>query len=142
VITVQARAAGRKRSIVPDFQLPPLDSERSAGSPLTLRDLITRIVIEQVGAFRSRQRDNRFLRALSGAEIAQAAETGAVRSGGSDLDQEVDEDVAIATALQAFDDGLYYVLIDRRQYEGLDEQVFVGEDSTVVFLRLVPLAGG
>ena len=68
---------------------------------------------------------------------------GAVRSGGSEVGvQEVDVDLAVSVALEAFEDGFYYVLVDRRQCASLDEQVVVGEDSTVTFLRLVPLAGG
>ena len=83
MITVQTRAAGRRRPIVPDFELPPRDPAHGAGSAQTLRDLITRIVGREVDAFRTRQRDNRFLHALTPAQIEQVVEAGAVRSGGS-----------------------------------------------------------
>ena len=125
---------------MPSFELPP--PADPGGSPTTLRDLISRVVAQETEAFRGRQRDNRFLRALSPEQIDAGANAGAVRSGGSDLKQEVDDDDALATALQAFEDGTYYVFVDRVQYQCLDEQVRLEADSDVLFLRLVPLAGG
>jgi len=143
VITVQAKAAGRRRPLAPEFELPPFEPRAEAGSPLTLRDLISRVVRAEVDRFRERQEQNEFLRALTADQIADGAARGAIRSGGSEVPPtDVDTDVAVGTALQAFEDGLYLVLIDRRQCDDLDEQVVVGADSTVTFLRLVALAGG
>lgn len=48
---------------------------------------------------------------------------------------------AIGTALRAFEDGLYLVILDGKEQRDLDEQVFPGPDSHVTFLRLVMLAG-
>ena len=98
---------------------------------MTLRDLISLVVRLQVDRFRERQEENEFLRVLTAEEIEQGATRGAIRSGGSELEpQGVDPEVAVGTALQAFEDGLYFVLIDREQCRALDEQVVVGEDST------------
>ncbi|MBW3653458.1 MAG: hypothetical protein KY433_07670, partial [Actinobacteria bacterium] len=51
-------------------------------------------------------------------------------------------EVAVATAIEAFVDGLFLVLVDGRQETELDAQVFVSADSTVTFVRLVALSGG
>ena len=142
MITVEATRLGRPSKPIHRFQVPPWEPEPASGSPLTLRDLITRIVREEVTAFRMRQLDNTFLRALTVQEIGAGASAGAVKSGGSDLQQEVDDEAAVANALQAFVDGVYYVILDGTQCRSLDEQVVVADDSTVTFLRLVPLAGG
>ena len=140
---VQTKVAGRRRPLVPDFVLPPPDDLRRSGSPATLRELITRVVRHEVEAFRIRQQENVFLRALTADEIDAAAATGVVRSGGSEVGvQAVDVEVAVDRALQAFEDGLYFVLIDREQCLSLEEEVHVDEESTVTFLRLVALAGG
>lgn len=48
----------------------------------------------------------------------------------------------MATALEAFEDGLYLVVVDEREQRSLDAQVFLQPDSTVAFVRLVMLAGG
>ncbi len=50
--------------------------------------------------------------------------------------------MAVATAIEAFVDGLFLVLVDGRQETELDAQVFVSADSTVTFVRLVALSGG
>jgi hypothetical protein len=50
--------------------------------------------------------------------------------------------VAVGTAIEAFEDGLFLVLVDGRQQTDLDAQVFVAADSTVTFVRLVALSGG
>jgi hypothetical protein len=100
-------------------------------------------VSQEVEQFRERQEQNQFLRALTAEQIEDGAASGAIRSGASEVHPApVDAELAIGTALQAFEDGLYLVLIDREQCQSLDEQVVVGADSTVTFVRLVALAGG
>jgi hypothetical protein len=47
----------------------------------------------------------------------------------------------VATALQAFEDGLYLVIIDEVERRSLDEPVHLAEDSQLVFIRLTFLAG-
>ena len=141
MLTIEARAPGRRRALLPQWQLP-VDDLVPAGSPLTLREFIERVVRAEVAAFRDRQAERRLVRFLSQREVDEQAERGRVDFGGRDLDQAVDDDQAVDGALEAFEDGLYFVLVDDRQYESLDEQVQVGAESRVTFLRLVPLAGG
>ena len=119
--------------------LPPDATGRA--EPLTLRTLIARIVQGEVVAFRERQERRSLVAVLSAAAIEEGAERGRVDSGGRELHQEVDVGHAVGTALQAFEDGLYLVILDGREQRDLDEQVFLGPDSTVTFLRLVLLAG-
>jgi hypothetical protein len=141
-ITVAGKQLGSRKPLFPDQGFPyPPDYQRSSGRT-TLRDLITRIVLEEIAAFRQRAEERRLLRALTATEIARGVETGKIDSGGRELDQNVDEDTAITTALQAFEDGLYYVFIDNKQYQELDAPIVVGPTSTVTFIRLVALAGG
>ena len=109
---------------------------------LLLRDLIEAVVREEVADFRERQAANRLVRVLTEQQIAAGAERGKVSSGGSDLDQPVDPDVAVATAIEAFSDGFYFVFVDGEQVEDLDVAVTIAPDSTLLFVRLVPLAGG
>jgi hypothetical protein len=54
----------------------------------------------------------------------------------------VDEAAAVANALQAFEDGLYYVFVEDAHQTALDEPVRLRDGSRVTFLRLVALAGG
>ena len=56
--------------------------------------------------------------------------------------QAVDEDQAVGTALQAFEDGMYLVVIDDVEQTHLDQQVYLTEDSRITFIRLTLLSGG
>ena len=62
--------------------------------------------------------------------------------GGEDLQQSVDEERAVEAAFSTFRDGLYFVFIDDVQVESLDAPVSLRPESELLFLRLVPLAGG
>lgn len=128
---------GKTQPIFTDWQLL-LEIETA----VTLRDLLTQIVRSEVANFQDRQRQRRLLQVLSPAQISLGIEQGKVELGGSDLEQKVDVDEAIATALQAFTDGLYFVFLNEQQQENLDDVVTLHPDSQLLFLRLVPLVGG
>jgi len=49
---------------------------------------------------------------------------------------------ALKTALQAFEDGLYFVFIDRVKIEKLDDKIDLNEKSELMLLRLTALVGG
>jgi hypothetical protein len=54
----------------------------------------------------------------------------------------VDAERQVEVALHAFERGQILLLVDDRQVEELDQQVTLRPDSTVTFLKLVPLVGG
>jgi hypothetical protein len=141
MITIQGKALGRKKPLFADWSVP-FPPDLGEGGALTLRDLISRIVRTEVAAFQQRQAERRLLRALTEAEIARGKSKGKIESGGSDLKQEVDPEQAVAVALEAFEDGLYLVVVDGQEQRSLDQQVYLQPDSTVAFVRLTLLAGG
>ena len=140
-LTLSARVAGRRKPLVPDWQVPWPPDEGGSGESLTLRELITRIVHEEVQAFERRQEERKLVRILSEKEINTGLEKGRVDSGGRDLHQKVDAEEAVGTALQAFEDGIYLVFLDDEEQRDLDKQVFVRSDSKLTFVRLALLAG-
>ena len=139
-ITISGKALGKKKPLFADWSIP-FPPEWGDGDHLTLRKLITRIVLAEVTAFKERQEERCLARVLSVAEIEKGMESGKVDSGGRELVQDVDEETAVAKALQAFEDGLYLVVIDGEEQRDLDAQVFLRPDSQVTFVRLVFLAG-
>lgn len=143
VITVSGKALGRRKPLFEEFSvpLPPADEPGGGDGGITLRDLIDRIVRHEVQAFRQRQERRKFLRALTARQIEEGLEKGKVDMGGRDLEQKVDGDEAVGTALQAFEDGLYLVVLDDQEQRDLDAQVFPRPDSRLTFVRLVFLAG-
>jgi hypothetical protein len=141
-ILVDGKAIGQKRPLFTDWhvELPPVD-ERNGGR-LKLRDLIRYIVDKEVDAFKNRQEERKLARIMSRQDIAQGVERGKVDPGERDLEQSVDNEEAVAIALKAFEDGLYFVFIDEVQQTNLDSEVFLKTNSKVVFLRLTALVGG
>ena len=140
MLTIEARSMARRQPLVPACQVPLPVGVAEEG--LTLRGLIIHLVTAEVGAFRDRQQGRGLLRVLSRDEIASGAARGKVTSRGRDLVQEVDTDLAIAAALEAFEDGIYLVLLDGLEQSELDRPLNLSPDSRVTFLRLVLLAGG
>lgn len=143
MLTISGRALGRKQPLFADFSVPVSPEDFSAGESPTLRSLLTTIVREQVRDFEQRQAQREFLRVLTQREIDEGAARGKIESGESAVGrQKVDPEQAIATALTAFEDGLFLVAIDGQEYRELDRQVFLQPDSRLTFIRLTLLAGG
>lgn len=141
MLTISGKALGRKKPLFADFSIP-FPPDLGDGGAVTLRDLITRVVRSEVEAFQKRQEDRKFVRALSARQIEEGAARGKIDSGGRDLDQHVNVEDAIGTALEAFEDGLYLVIVDGNEQRNLDNQIFLQPDSKIAFVRLVMLAGG
>lgn len=141
---ISGKAIGRKKPLFADWSAPlPPDWDDNGDDKPTLRDVIERIVREEVRAFQQRQHDRQILRALTAREIEEAAEKGKVEMGGSEVGiQEVNEDQSVAAAWQAFEDGLYLVVIDDIEHKKLDEPVWLQPDSRITFVRLTLLTGG
>jgi hypothetical protein len=75
-------------------------------------------------------------------EIDDGLQKGKVFSGGSELEQKVDTDQAIAAAIEAFQDGLYMVVVDEAEIKSIDAVITLNEASRLTFIRLSLLAGG
>ncbi len=141
-VMVEGKVAGQKRPLFTDWRiaLPPV--WEAGGDRLKLRDLIISIVTREVEAFKKRQEARKLDRILSRTDIEAGRGKGKIDPQAKDLKQAVDLDDAVASALQAFQDGLYFVFIDEVQQSSLDSEVYLKTGSRVVFLRLVALAGG
>jgi hypothetical protein len=142
MLTISGKALGRKKRLFADWSIPWPPAMQGEGG-VSLRELISQIVREEVTAFKERQAEAQLVRALTARQIDTAVEKGKVQMGQSDVPlQEVDEEAAVGTALQAFEDGLYMVVIDEQDQGSLDSQVFLQPDSRITFVRLTLLAGG
>lgn len=141
-IVVEGKVIGQRRPLFADWQLAMPPSWESAVRPPTLRELIEEIVRGEVRAFQDREQQRSMIRTLTQADIERGLMKGKVDSGGRQAGAPVDPAEAVATAIQAFQDGLYYVFIDEEQQTELDVAVALHADTRVTFLRLVALAGG
>lgn len=141
MLTVSGKALGRKAPLFEDWSIPIPPNLGDSG--VTLREVIALVVQAEVTAFRQRQRERLVFRALTERQIADGVNKGKVESGGSEVPvQSVDEEAAVGAALQAFEDGLFLVLIDGDEQKSLDATVYLKADSRLMFVRLTLLAGG
>ena len=104
---------------------------------ITVRELIRERVHHEVREF-NRQRDELVFRGLVQPEDAERTLNGSKLKTHRPLDWEAQ----FALALEGFATNAYFVLVDNRQAETLDETFIVGPQTTVSFVKLTPLVGG
>ena len=56
--------------------------------------------------------------------------------------RQIDWNAQFDKALEAFEVNRFLILVDDRQAESLDEEIVVGPETRVSFLKLTPLVGG
>lgn len=139
---VETRVAGKKIRLLDRWSIPtpPLEGGGGDGG-LTLRALITRVVLAEVEAFGERQRRRRLVSVLSQRAIDSGAAAGKVDPGGHPVGAPADPHAAVGAALQGFEDGLYLAILDGVEQTELDRQIHPTADSRLVFLRMTFLAG-
>ena len=56
--------------------------------------------------------------------------------------KKIDPEKQVYAALQSFNQNGFFVLVDNKQYENLDDEVLLEKDTIVSFIKLTPLVGG
>ena len=103
---------------------------------ITARDLICRRIREEVRRYNLTR--PRFFQSLVQPTEAEATLNGyRLRK-----TRPVDAEAQCRQALKAFEQNGFFILIDDRQVEDLDEVIELKVDTSVSFLRLTPLVGG
>ena len=103
---------------------------------ITVWELIRTRVYEQVRDYNLRQPE--YFRGLVQPTDAERTLNGfRVRPG-----RRLDPDKQFEGAIGSFYRNGFLVLVDDRQVDELEEEIEVGEKTTVTFLKLVPLVGG
>lgn len=136
---VEAAVPGRRKAGTAEHTL---DLDLPVDTAVPLRAVVDAVVRAEVHAFQKRAEQQRFVQVLTERALAEGLASGSVRSGGLEQATEVDVDQAVATALLAFEDGLYKVIVDDEPVDALDTPVQLHPASRLLFLRLVALAGG
>jgi len=140
-LTVCGRAIGSRRPLFADWSVPIDPDDVGGRSGLTLRDLIALIVRAEIESYVIRHEARRLDRVLSRKDIDTGDAAGRIAPEARESPAPPNFDEALDTALQAFEDGLYLVVIDGCEMQDLDAQVFVKPESRITFVRLVFLAG-
>lgn len=103
---------------------------------LTAREILRRRVFEEVSRFNASQgqifqglvQPNDTERALNGYKLKKP--------------RQLDWHDQFEKAVQAFDKQRFLMLVGDRQVESLDEELMLGVETEITFLKLVPLVGG
>ena len=145
-VRVSATVTGHRRRGVREHDLvlalPP--------GEVTARQLIEAAVAAEVTAFQARAEEASLVRVLTKKSLDADLARGAVRTGGprddagaaaGDPDQ-VNLADAVDAALLAFGDGLFKVFVGERELTDDAAALPVTDGAALLFLRLVPLAGG
>ncbi|MDB5045847.1 MAG: hypothetical protein JWQ08_1897, partial [Deinococcus sp.] len=112
------------------------------GEVTTLRGLLEQLVRAEVEGYNGRQASAGVLRVLTERELDTGAAAGKVSVGPQESARLAEPDEAVKVALLAYNDGMYFVFVDDLQIMALDEPLSLRPDSTLLLLRLTPLAGG
>jgi hypothetical protein len=104
---------------------------------ITVRELLRERVHHEVREF-NRQQDKLIFQGLVQPTDAERMLNGSKLRAHRPLDWQAQ----FALALEGFTDNAFFVLIDNRQAEELDEEFVVGPTTMVSFVKLTPLVGG
>jgi hypothetical protein len=103
---------------------------------VSVRDLIRTRVREEVARANADRSQSRSL-LVTPVDAEQLLNGDRVR-----VDRVIDWERQAEVAVEAFQKQKFFVFVDGTQVEGLDDEVALGADSEVRFLRLTPLVGG
>ena len=134
-IYVQMKQITRRRQhIAPiPYELP--------GKPGTVRELIDMLVREEVRRYCIRLKEENG-RPKSFEDMEDMAYIGKIAFGIPLNPGDIDEEKAVLTALQGFEDGLFRMFIDGREVTVPDSPAMLEEGSTLTLIRLTMLTGG
>ena len=104
---------------------------------ITVRDLIEQRVRAEVDQYNAKKASELF----AGLVQPRGAER---RLNGYALAKKrnIDADEQVKNALDAFDRNGFFLLVDDRQVESLDEEFGVTANTRVTFIKLIPVVGG
>ncbi len=133
-IYYRVKAAGRRRPVLEK-------AEASLPDPIRcLRDVIQAIVADEVERFNARSMEQSIFPYLTPERLEEQADTGKVGFMAAYDDRKADAGQAVKTALQAFEDGIFKVLINDEAVENLDDPLTIEPGSVLTFIRLTLLS--
>ncbi|WP_369273004.1 hypothetical protein AB5J55_26340 [Streptomyces sp. R11] len=103
---------------------------------LTVRELIRRRVFQEVAEYNARTPEV-FQGLVQPTDAERALNGRAVRTR-----RRTDPEAQTEQALKAFAGNGFLVLVGDRQVTDLDDEIELGRDTEITFLKLVPLVGG
>ena len=108
---------------------------------MTVEEFLALTVRQNVREYNARKDAGEILRLFSSEALEEKAQGGKVAYGSPMDDRKADEEKAVVTALQCFDDGMVALFADSVRYNERKEIIPLRDQSEVTFVRLTFLAG-
>src|SRR5882762_1278747 len=106
------------------------------GETVSVRDLIEARIRQEVADYNDRLPDYYM-------GIVQPADAEKALNGFRMKDRKkIDAEKQVYIALDAFQNNAYFILVDNKQVESLEQQVQISSNTRVSFVKLTPLVGG
>ncbi|MCE1245642.1 MAG: hypothetical protein LWY06_03240 [Firmicutes bacterium] len=144
MITISLKSIARKEAIIKEKPVE-IDVRIDQQGFTSARDLISSVVRYEVAAFRERNEESKILRTLTAQQIEEGRDAGKIIITAQEdtPDQPpVNENRAVKTALQAFEDGLFYMLVNNKNIRDPEELIPANQDLHIIFIKLTALEGG
>ena len=103
----------------------------------TLKELLVFLTIHEF----SKQHDKHSKKLITNKQAQEYAKTGKITFGILYNEEKGHLDKAIQVMLQDFKDGLFRVYIDQKEYSDLNQKIELQDQTEIVLLRFVMLAG-
>ncbi len=120
-----------------------VESSSSVKEVMKLFCGVSIVSVEALIRMRVEEEFNRLNPSLSGSENDRVTKLYAAQATsfiGGDEPKELEQ--LISKALDLFRSNGYFVIVDDKQYENLDEEILLRDRSVVEFFKLIPLQGG
>lgn len=107
----------------------------------TVKDLICEVVRSCVADYNDRKDQSELLKVLSKEQIEDQALSGKVAFGVNYGDKKANIKQAEKNALQAFEDGVVVIFVDRKKLLNLEDEITLTDGSELTFVKMTMLAG-
>lgn len=105
-------------------------------SDITVRELIKTRILEEVKKYNTSQKEIIFN------SLVQPTMTERIMNGIQKERKEVSWEEQFSIATKAFENNGYFILINDKQADSLDMMITITPETTVSFIKLIPLIGG
>ncbi len=137
MITITGRLIAMQKPLFEPWSIE-IEPYLDGNDDWTLSELIEMVILEAATIFTTPPHDATFLRSVNARiAIPSVSDSGNPQSDQTAVDSQIGE--AIASALQAFEEDVYLVVLDNEDVMDLDDEIELKPDSQVTFVRLVPL---
>lgn len=139
-MTIELRRPGRKLRSQPTYEttLPPNLVGRD--KTITLRQLLTALIEQEIAAYKIEQKEQILLPFITAGQVnMERSQIGANHLIEAPT-MSVSADHAIKAALQAFQNGLFFALINEQQHDELDTPLVLPAHNRITLVRVIALA--